>query len=164
MAKGSGGTRNNTPIRTRLRDSDGEYGEYGEEVTIYGGAKSIKYDELYQRFTPVVDKRGLSVLSVDDDEIGLPDTNSKETLVSWYNDFKDNRNLGYNVEDDTYTFITTAGKFYYVHGNDDALPKIKMKDVIFIEHQGASDHTVWYDNKAAGYKEKIKKYNGWTLL
>lgn len=166
MAKASGSTRTGMPsasgpITVRLKDQNGEY---GYPVTIYGDAKSITYDEYWHRFTPVVDQNGLSVLEdTESGEYGLPDTISQHEILAMYNDFKYNKKEGYDMSDETFSFITTNGKLHRAE-SDMPLPKIKMSDVLFIEAQDAAGNYVWYNNKAPGYKEKIYDKTGFKVL
>lgn len=165
MAKGSGNTRRSNPRRSpvviRLRDS---YGEYGREVIIYGNDRSVKYDEDWHRFTPVVDRNGLSVLSTDDvAEWGLPDTDDYRTLMAEWSDYKDNYRDGRDVQDESFTFITKGGKLQSAHYLSE-LPKINPRNIIFIEKQDAMNTRVWYNKTKQEYKDIIKKISGYKVL
>jgi len=164
MSKASGTTR-----KTSVKQPIVAYDEYGYAIgTIYNDDKNVRYSDNGNRLTPVMDKNGLGVLgNVDWDadwEYGLPDTSTKTDMLRWYEDFKDNKRNGYDVDDQRWTFVTSNGKVHFCDGNDDPLPKIRMKDVIYIGQINPNGETVWYDKTAKDYKEKIRKLTGYEVI
>ena len=95
----------------------------------------------------------------------LPDrlVKSKSDITDLYSDFKDNKKAGYDVSDETYLFITKSGKMYYDNYMDESTKGMKMKDVIYIEHQNAEEKLAWYDNSKSDYKKKISELTGYKV-
>lgn len=95
----------------------------------------------------------------------LPDrlVKSKSDITDLYSDFKDNKKAGYDVSDESYLFITKSGKMYYDSDMDENPKGMKMKDVIYIEHQNAEERLAWYDNSKADYKKKISELTGYKV-
>lgn len=104
---------------------------------------------------------GLSLGSGTD----LPDklVKSKSDITDLYSDFKYNKKAGYDVSDESYLFITKSGKMYYDSDMHENPKGMKMKDVIYIEHQNAEEKLAWYDNSRSEYKKKISELTGYKV-
>ena len=105
----------------------------------------------------------LRVLASSDGPDAVPTRFVDRSLImDYYRDYLDSRKSGFDVMDNVFHFITKDGELHSVDGYSD-IPSFRKSDVIYAEWWNAEETVAWYNPKASGYQEKIKRVTGLTV-